>query len=316
MKAARAAAPGKVILFGEHAVVYGRPALAVPVAQVTARATVAPGGQGFWIEAVNLSKRYALEAAPASDPLAKAVELALNRAGLSEPPAGEVRVESSIPMASGLGSGAAVCTAVVRALAEALGLELSAAEVSALVFETETLLHGTPSGIDNTVVAYGQPVYFVREQPPVPFRVGRPFHLLIADTGRPSPTRVAVGDVRAAYERGPARLTAIFDQIGAVVDEARGRIEAGQPEALGPLMNRNQALLRELGVSSPELDELAARAGAGGALGAKLSGAGRGGNLLALVTPETAEAVREALVAGGAAGVIGTWVGETLKRDA
>ena len=306
MKAARAAAPGKAILFGEHAVVYGRPALAVPVAQVEARATVTPGGKGFWIEAANLSRRYRLDDAPAGDPLARAARLVLDRAGVSEPPAGEVRVESSIPMASGLGSGAAVCTAVVRALAEALDVELSAAEVSALVFETETLLHGTPSGIDNTVVAYGQPVYFVRGQPPAPFRVGKPFHLLIADTGRPSPTRVAVGDVRAAYERDPARLTEIFDQIGAVVDEARGCIEAGQPDALGPLMNRNQALLRELDVSSPELDELGARAVAAGALGAKLSGAGRGGNLLALVTPETAEAVRAALMEGGAAGVIAT----------
>ncbi len=316
MKAARATAPGKVILFGEHAVVYGRPALAVPVAQVEARATVTPGGQEFWIEAINLGRRYVLDDAPTGDPLARAARLVLDRAGLGEPPAGEVRVESSIPMASGLGSGAAVCTAVVRALAAALEMELSAAEVSALVFETETLLHGTPSGIDNTVVAYGQPVYFVRGQPPAPFRVGKPFQLLIADSGRSSSTRVAVGDVRAAYEREPARLGAIFDQIGAVVDEARGHIERGQPEELGPLMNRNQALLRQLDVSSVELDALANNALAAGALGAKLSGAGRGGNLLALVTPETMVAVREALAAGGAAGVIATQVSETREREA
>jgi mevalonate kinase len=205
---------------------------------------------------------------------------------------------------------------VVRALAAALEVVLSAADVSALVFETETLLHGTPSGIDNTVVAYGQPVYFVRGQPPMPFRVGKPFYMLIADTGRASPTRVSVGDVRAAYEREPARLGAIFDQIGAVVDEARGYIERGLPEALGPLMNRNHALLRQLDVSSVELDVLAEGALAAGALGAKLSGAGRGGNLLALVTPETTEAVREALVAGGAAGVIATEVAGTLAGEA
>jgi mevalonate kinase len=305
MKAARAAAPGKVILFGEHAVVYGRPALAVPVAQVRAVATVEPGGAALAIEAVDLRRRYDLAAAAAHDPLALAARLVIG-AGLSVPPAGVVRIESTIPIASGLGSGAAVCTALVRALAAALDLELSTAEVSAMVFETETVLHGTPSGIDNTVVAFEQPVYFVRGQPPVPLRVGKPFHLLVADTGRPSPTRRAVGDVRAAYEREPARLTALFDEIAGVVDDARRRIESGQPAALGPLMTRNQALLRGLGVSSPELDDLAARAVAAGALGAKLSGAGRGGNLLALVTPETAAAVGTALLAGGAVGVIET----------
>lgn len=308
MKAARAAAPGKVILFGEHAVVYGHPALAVPVSQVQAQASVEPGGAAFAIEAVNLRRRYALEAAPAHDPLAAAARLVLARAGLSRPPAGLVRVESTIPIASGLGSGAAVCTALVRALALALDLDLTPAEVSALVFETETMLHGTPSGIDNTVVAYQQPVFFVRGQPPVPFHVGQSFCLHIADTGRPSPTRVAVGDVRAAYQREPARLSALFDEIAAVVNAARAHIESGQPAALGPLMTRNHELLRALSVSSPELDDLAARAIAAGALGAKLSGAGRGGNLLALVTPATSTPVRAALLAGGAAGVIETQV--------
>jgi mevalonate kinase len=310
MRAARGAAPGKVILFGEHAVVYGRPALAVPVDQVQATATVTPGGDGFWIEAADLRRRYPLAGARANDPLAKAVRQVLRRGGLSETPAGWLRVESTIPIASGMGSGAAVCTAVVRAMAGALEIELSAAEVSALVFETETLLHGTPSGIDNTVVAFEQPVYFVRGQPPAPLRVGKPFRLLIADTGKPSPTRVTVGEVRAAHEREPARLAGLFDQIGAVVDEARQRIETGQPEGLGVLMNRNQALLRELRVSSPELEALIAHALEAGALGAKLSGGGRGGNMLTLVAQEGEGAVRAALEAGGAMRVTGTTVGE------
>lgn len=309
MKAARAAAPGKVILFGEHAVVHGRPALAVPVAQVQAVAEFSPGGQALWIDAADLSRRYLLDDAPPGDVLAAAARLVARRAGLAAPPPGELRVASSIPIASGLGSGAAVCTAVVRALALALDLPLSAAEVSALVFETETLLHGTPSGIDNTVVAHAQPVYFVRGQPPVPFTVGQPFRLLIADTGRPSPTRVAVAEVRAAYEREPERLGRLFDDIARIVDEARAHIEAGQPAALGPLMIRNHALLREMEVSSPELDTLAERARAAGALGAKLSGAGRGGNLLALVTNEVEPSVEAALLRASAARVIATTIG-------
>jgi len=224
-----ATAPGKVILFGEHAVVYGQPALAVPVSQVQASARVRPGGDGFWIEALDLDRRYRLKEARPGDPLARAAELLRERAGLARLPAARLSVSSTIPIASGLGSGAAIATAAARALAEFLGLALDAAQISALVFETEKLLHGTPSGIDNTVVAFGQPVYFVKGQPPEPFRVAQPFHLLIADTGRPSPTKITVGEVRAGYERERERYTRLFATMGDLARQARGLIEAGQP---------------------------------------------------------------------------------------
>ncbi len=308
--AVTAAAPGKAILFGEHAVVYGRPALAVPVTLLQAVARVEPAANGFWIDLADLGQRYRLADAPRNDPVAAAVRLVLARAGIATPPDLRLRIESAIPIAAGLGSGAAVCTAAVRAVAESLGLKLGPAEVSALVFETETLLHGTPSGIDNTVIAYGQPVYFVRGRPPEPFRVARPFRLLIADTGQASPTRETVGDVRRGYEREPERYTRLFDAIGEIAREARGLIEAGQPEALGPLMTRNHQLLRALDVSSEALDRCVAAATRSGAGGAKLSGGGRGGNLLALVTAETEAAVHQALLAAGAKRVLSTVVGE------
>ncbi len=310
MTVVTATAPGKVILFGEHAVVYGQPALAVPVNQVQALATVTPGQGDFWIEARDLGRRYRLGDAPAGDPLAKAADLVRERAGLDRLPDAVLAVSATIPIASGLGSGAAVVTAAVRALAQSIGLILAPAEVSALVFETEKLLHGTPSGIDNTVVAFEQPVYFVKGQPPEPFRVASPFHLLIADTGRPSPTKLAVGDVRAAHEREPDRYGQLFDAMGAIAREARRLIESGQPEALGPLMGRNHALLQTIGVSSAELDRLVGAACQAGALGAKLSGGGRGGNMLALVTPQAAATVRQALVGEGAVRVIHTVVGQ------
>ena len=323
-------APGKVILFGEHAVVYGRPALAVPVTQVQAEAVVEPGeiGAGLTIVAADLGETIAVRAAPADHPLAAAARLTLVKFGLSDPD-WRVTVHSTIPIASGMGSGAAVSAAIVRAVVEAGSWKLdclrskrgsspappppcSPADVSALVYEVEQLHHGTPSGIDNTVVVYGQPVYFVRGQPPQMFHIGLPFTLAIADTGIHSPTKVAVGDVRRAWEREPLRFESLFDQVAVVVEAARSAIAAGQPERLGPLMDENHALLQEISVSSPELDALVAAARSAGALGAKLSGAGRGGNIIALVTTDSASRVAKALVAAGAVRVVVTEVADGI----
>ena len=327
----RGRAPGKVILFGEHAVVYGRPALAVPVTQVQAEAVVEAGeaGAGLTIVAADLGETIAVRDAPDDHPLAAAARLTLVKFGLDDPD-WRVTVRSTIPIASGMGSGAAVSAAIVRALAwrragirdQGSGVRrqepetsadsrspassrlpassLQPADISALVYEVERLHHGTPSGIDNTVVVYGQPVYFVRGQPPQTFHIGRPFTLAIADSGIASPTRIAVGDVRRAWEQEPARFESLFDRVAAVVEAARSAIAAGQPERLGPLMDDNHALLQEIGVSCPELDALVAAARGAGALGAKLSGGGRGGNMIALVTEATAPQVADALRAAGA----------------
>jgi len=301
----RSSAPGKVILFGEHAVVYGRPAIAVPVTQVRATAHVehAPPGSGLRLVASDLGKSVSLATAPQDEPLAAAARLTLAHLSAPEPDA-TLTVNSTIPIASGLGSGAAVSTALVRALAGFLGHTLEPAEVSTLVFEVEKIHHGTPSGIDNTVVAYGQPVYFARGRAVERLTVGAPFTLLIGDTGTPSPTGKVVERVRRAWQREPARYDALFDQIGDIADEARRAIEDGDIDALGPLMDENHELLIELGVSSPQLDELVGTARFAGALGAKLSGAGRGGNMIALVEGDFVEEVEEALREAGAVRVI------------
>ena len=307
-------APGKVILFGEHAVVYGRPALAVPVSQVWAEAHVEAlsSTNELTIWAQDLGEKIALSDAPADHPLASAVRLTLGCLGIVNPPAWQVCVHSTIPIASGLGSGAAVSAAIVRAVASAASQELPLRTVSDLVYEVDRLHHGTPSGVDNTVVAYEQPVYFVRGQPPQPFTIGRPFLLAIADSGIASPTRIAVGDVRRRWTESPERYEAVFDRIAAVVEAAHRAIAVGEAAALGPLMDVNHQLLVELGVSCEELDRLAAAARDAGAGGAKLSGGGRGGNLIALVTDRTAAPVESALRQAGALNVIVTRVDHGL----
>ncbi len=262
---------------------YGRPALAAPVTQVCATAVVAAAepGSGLSIHALDLDQEVTLR--QEGHPLAKAARAALDWLHLSEPD-WRVDLRSTIPIASGLGSGAAVSVAVMRDIAAAAGRAIPLEEISSLAFEVERLHHGTPSGIDNTVVAYGQPVYFVKGQPPQPFAIGKPFLVAIGDTGIASPTRIAVGDVRTAWQREPGRYEALFDRVGRIVEAAQDAISAGKPEVLGPLMDANHALLQEIGVSSPELDHLVLTARAGGASGAKLCGGGRGGNMIALTT--------------------------------
>jgi mevalonate kinase len=301
-------ASGKAILFGEHAVVYGRPAIAVPVTQVRARATVENVGPGITLVAPDLGRRYLVNQAPADDPLAHAVRITLAHLGLDLDQDLTITLTSTIPLARGLGSSAATSAALVRALARHFGRALPPEEVSALVYETEVIHHGTPSGVDNTVVAYEQPVTFVRGQPIERLQVGEPLGLAIADTGIASSTREVVGDVRRAWERDRVRYERIFDGIGEIAQRARRAIEEGELEVLGRLMDENHALLQAMGVSSPELDVLAEAARTAGALGAKLSGAGRGGNMIALVGPERRDRVAETLREAGAVSVILTEV--------
>lgn len=305
-----ASAPGKIILFGEHAVVYGRPALAVPVEQVRATATVtAADHPGIRLRSAATGDDLRLATAPLDHPLAAIVRATLGELEITQDPALEITINSQLPMGAGLGSGAAVSLAIVRALAQHLGSPLSAERQSALAFEVEKLHHGTPSGIDNTVIAYGQPVRYVGGQPVERLAVGRPFRLLIADTGIPSSTGQAVAGVRQRWQADPVSYEALFDTIGGLVDQAAEAIAAGQTERIGSLMDANQQALVAMGVSHPRLEQLIAAARDSGAAGAKLSGAGAGGNMIALVDDRTASAVQTGLRQAGALGILSTEVG-------
>ncbi len=303
-----ASAPGKIILFGEHAVVYARPAIAVPVFQVHTEVTVERReNDGVEIDAPDIGRRYDLEHADADDPIATIIRLTCARLGV-EPRRLSIHVHSTIPVARGLGSGAAVSVAVARALGKFFGHALTREDVSALAYQVEKLHHGTPSGIDNTVIAFEEPVYFVRGQPIESFRTARPFLIEIADTGVAAQTKIAVGDVRRAWEQDRTQFEMLFDAVGDTVRAARTAIETGDLDTLGSLMQGNQTLLRAIGVSSPEIDTLVDAATRAGARGAKLSGGGRGGNVIALVEDVTHDTVQAALLSAGARQVIVTEV--------
>lgn len=314
MSVTEASAPGKIILFGEHAVVYGQPAIAAPLSQVRAWARVSDGEQpGVYIAAPDLQEEHWLEDSDAGDALAATVRLVQSAARLPELPPLRVEVRSDLPIASGLGSGAATAAALVRALARHLRRPDLAEDlrVAELTYEVEKIHHGTPSGIDNTVVALEQPIYFMRQAPQnliEPFTMGRPLTLLVADTGLRSSTREVVSDVRRQWQDEPQRFDALFASCGHIARTARRALENGDFAGLGRLMNENQALLQAMTVSSPALERLIAVAQQEGALGAKLSGAGRGGNMIALVHDAQSTKVQQALVEAGAARVMRTTI--------
>jgi mevalonate kinase len=303
-----ATAPGKIILFGEHSVVYGQPALAVPIHHARAEAQITSGdpGTGLSIHAEDLNLNLTLKET-AEHGLCQMARLVLDALNRDEPDI-VIWVRSSIPIAGGMGSGAAVSAALGKALSQHLGEPLPSDRLSALVYEVEKVYHGTPSGIDNTVICFEQPVYFIKGQAVETFGVAKPFDLVIGDTGVPSPTKETVGAVREAWLADPQRYGAIFGEIGEIVRRARLAIEAGRFDEIGGLMNQNQEWLRKLNVSSPELETLIEAAVEAGAAGAKLSGGGGGGNMIALVKPEQVEEIGEALREAGAVRVIHTVV--------
>ncbi|MBS1967545.1 MAG: mevalonate kinase [Chloroflexi bacterium SZAS-1] len=324
-------APAKLILCGEHAVVYGRPAIALPLDGIRARVSILPGRTscGILVIARDLRRRWWV-AQNSTNALSELItntlrhlggEAALRTASM------RITIRSSIPIASGMGSGAAVATALVRGLANHLGHSLPANDVSALVYASEQRFHGTPSGIDNAVIAFEQPIWFVRQAASSPnatpgdqaaparlapliepIRISQPLTLLIADTGVRSPTRAPVGDVRVRWQANPAHYEALFDEVGVVAAQIRACLAEGTMPVLGELLSQNHSLLQRIGVSSPELDALVAAATHAGALGAKLSGAGWGGVMLALVNDEQKVTVAQALRAAGARRVFTTLV--------
>lgn len=330
---AQASAPGKLILCGEHAVVYGCPAIALALQDVRAYARITPGqaGSGVVIRAPDLRRAWSVDEQP-DDPLSTLVRATLQRLQQDADFVDlTIVLTSDIPIASGMGSGAAVATALVRALADCCGRTLAPAEVSELVYRSEQRYHGTPSGVDNTVIAYERAIWFVRQKvdgrnpltselrvlnPLIePVEIATPLTVLVGDTGIRSETRLPVGEVRRRWQADPARYEALFAEVGPLVHRMRAALAIGDVATLGTLLNANQTLLEQIGVSSPELEHLIGAARRAGALGAKLSGGGWGGVMIALIHPDQCTAVATALLQAGAVRVLQTVVPVAIIED-
>jgi hydroxymethylglutaryl-CoA reductase len=301
---------GKAILLGEHAVVYARHAIAVPL-PLTTRAVVDDAGTGVEL----LIPRWGVEYQLAKPPeqrrsFERAAGAILDRLGLTDR---NLRIEvfPDIPRGMGLGGSAAIAVAIIRALDRHFGLKLTDERVNELAYLSEEIAHGQPSGIDNTLATFGRPLVFRRGTPPLvePLNITRPMNLVIGMTHTEGLTAKTVGNVREARERNPRLYEKIFDDIDALVLQAVSAVQDNDWRTLGELMNVCQGLLNALQVSTPELERLIGIARGAGALGAKLTGGGGGGAMIALCDGDTAR-VQQAIERQGFRAVAVTVGGE------
>ena len=297
-------APGKTILVGEHAVVYDQPAIAIPVREVRANVKIqadilAKSGQVFF-NAPDINLHTTSENLGADHPFNIALNLVKQKGFIEHFPACQVLIKSSIPKSSGLGSSAAISVALIKSLSTFIGLSLNQSEISELAFKVEIQYHGTPSGIDNTVITFDRPIRFQRKDG---FRVihsKKTLSFILANSGIPGQTKKAVSFVRQALEKKPEKYNNLFMSIGDLVNQAERSILSGDQEKLGMIMTENHKLLQSMGVSHATLDLLVAAANENGAFGAKLCGGGLGGNIIALVNAADSDFIADKLKHAGA----------------
>jgi hydroxymethylglutaryl-CoA reductase len=284
---------GKVILFGEHAAVYGSHVIAAPI-PIAIQAKVIDADEGVHLiiprwgveERLNKDRNREHSIYHSLDVILS--ELALTNRSM------KIEIFPHIPRAMGLGGSAALAVAIVRALSEHFKLNLSDEEVNELAYKSEQIVHGTPSGIDNTMATYGKFILYRRGTPPLikPLEVTHPIPLVIGITGVESLTARMVANVRNAWEKNKLMYERIFTEINAITLRGMKAILRNDLETLGELMNINQGLLNAIQVSSWELEELIEIARKSGALGAKLTGGGGGGAMIALAaTDEVAQEI-------------------------
>jgi mevalonate kinase len=274
---------GKAILFNEHFVVYGIPSIVSAIGNYTVAKVEPYDKSGF-----NLDDKRLATPKYKEDKLSQQTEsfdLMFKKMGLDLSKNGvKITLEGNLVAASGIGASAASCVAVARALADSYELDLSDEQINEIAYEGEKGYHGTPSGVDNTASTYGGLIWFQKGEKNVIDRISllNPVEIVIGNTGKVTDTKAAVDGVKQRKEKNLKKYQEIFDRAENIAYLAKRAIQDRAYTNLGKLMNENHKLLQQIEVSSRELDFLVSIARDAGALGAKLTGGGLGGNMLAL----------------------------------
>lgn len=303
-KVAVGTAHGKIILIGEHAVVYDMPAIALPFLATTITVTIQPKAGDTYIQ----SDYYtgSIHDSPESlDGFHSALELVCDYLEVSADGL-FIDIESLIPAERGMGSSAAVATALVKALFNYFEAELTDDLLKQFVDIAEKITHGNPSGIDSTVVSSLSPVYFQKNEQPDFIPLHLDGYLIAADTGIEGQTKAAVSDVAQLASTAKQKTMRAIRRIGQLTKQAKSAITQNNVTGLGDIMTQSHQLLKELTVSNAQLDTLVQAALNAGAAGAKLTGGGRGGCMIALA--HTNEHAKQIALALEKAGAIKTWI--------
>lgn len=305
---ASARAPAKIIITGEHFVVHGQPALAAAINLYSKSFVVPALTDTIKISALNLGVEATFQSTfedvkiPNSNaervikPFRLLINDILNRAKMRSVGL-HLKIMSQIPIGVGLGSSASTAVSSIVALAKFLNLNLTTEEICEVAMIQERLIHKHPSGIDPTTIVYGGVILFRVGYPPIRLPPKRNICFIVGNTGLTRSTGDLVTEVSKHFEEDEFEM--ISEEVGRITLQGAKAYEREDFEELGRLMNKNHELLVRIGVSTPMLNKLVDASRRAGALGAKLTGAGGGGCIIALSTPEHKDRIMKAIMNAG-----------------
>ncbi len=289
---------GKIILFGEHFVVYGLPAIASAIGDKTI-AEIVPSDKYELVDDRPATEGYKVKK---QGEMERSMKLLLDfmKLDVDEKPV-KITLSGNLFCTSGIGASAAMATSVARAFSDIYGLNLNDEQINRVSYEGEKGSVGTPSGVDNTCATFGGLIWFIKnlgggDNTMDLIGMPKPVEVVLGSTGISQETKEVVADVRRQKDEDPEKYEKLFSDYETLVNEAKTALEGGDFEKIGSLMDKNHELLKEMNLSCKEAEEIISAAKGAGALGAKISGTGRGGYTISL-TPgkELQEKVAKAI---------------------